>query len=60
MLEVNLTYFMPTGKYYAEGSFFVLKSTPLFEIWDMVADLRKKRKAARFNARTRHWLHCIG
>ena len=40
MLEVNLTYFRQTGKYYAEGLFLVRKETPLFEIWDMVADLR--------------------
>lgn len=38
LLTVKLTYFKPRGKYYSEGDMVVEASTPLFKIWDLVAE----------------------
>lgn len=40
-LQVGLTYFKKSGKFYAEGSFEVLNSIPLHTVWDRVREMRE-------------------
>lgn len=35
-MQVNLTYFKRTGKYYTDGSFDIREDASLSEIWDLV------------------------
>jgi hypothetical protein len=37
-MRVELTYFKPSGKYYAGGNFYVDEGTSLLDIWHLVEE----------------------
>ena len=43
-MNVNLTYFKRTGKYYSEGSLQVPDSISIYEIWIIVKNLKIKKE----------------
>lgn len=40
---ISLTYFKPSGKYYTHGEFKVSKDLQMFNVAELVQDMRKKR-----------------
>ena len=50
-MQVNLTYFKPSGKYYSSGDFFVPLSIHLFEVFEITLKWQKtcwKQRNHRF------------
>ena len=57
-MQVNLTYFKPSGKYYSSGDFFVPLSIHLFEVFEMVRKMQFESKLPGINGN--EWNVLIG